>query len=182
MKTISDHIFDVAENSIRANATLIEIIVEEDKKNDICNLQFIDNGCGMDNETLKQATNPFFTSRKTRKVGLGLALLKQNAEVANGEFTIKSAPNRGTKVQARFQISHIDRQPMGDIWESYYLLLLSNRGINITYKHKTEKGMFEISSAEIFKMFDGISLQNTEIKKGITDYIKNNLKDLETTI
>ncbi len=72
MRTLSDHILDILQNSISANATLIEIIVEENKKNDICSLKIIDNGCGMNEEILREATNPFFTSRKTRKVGLGL--------------------------------------------------------------------------------------------------------------
>lgn len=182
MRTLADHIFDIVENSTRAGATLIEIMVDENKKKDICKLKINDNGCGMDSETLKLATNPFFTSRKTRKVGLGLALLKQMVELANGKFSIYSTKNVGTKVMADFQISNIDRQPMGDIWESFYLLLLSNKNINIIYQHKTEKGDFEISSTEIYSMFEGISLQNTEVKNGIVDYIKNNLKNIESKI
>src|SRR6056297_3370699 len=103
MKTISEHVLDIVGNSVSAKATLIEIIIEEDKKNDFYSLIIKDNGCGMSAEVLKQATNPFFTSRTTRKVGLGLSLLKQNAENADGSFTIDSTPGEGTLVKAVFQ-------------------------------------------------------------------------------
>ena len=119
MRTISDHILDIIQNSLGAGATLIEIIVEEDKKRDICSLIIRDNGKGMDRETLKQAVNPFFTSRETRKVGLGLSLFKHNAENANGSFEIKSRVNKGTEIIAVFQLSNIDKPPMGDIWNTF---------------------------------------------------------------
>lgn len=90
MKTLSEHILDIVQNSLNAKSTLIEIIFETDKKNDLCILKIIDNGCCMSKEMLMQATNPFFTTTKTRKVGTGLSLLKQNAEMTNGKFNIRS--------------------------------------------------------------------------------------------
>lgn len=181
MRTISDHILDILQNSIRAKSTLIEIIVDEDKKNDICTVTINDNGCGMNNEILSKAANPFFTSRETRKVGLGLSLLKQNAEKSNGSFFIESEVNKGTRVKVTFQLSHIDKPPLGDIWNMYYFTLIGNENIALNYRHKTEKGDFSILSEEIKEMLQGASLQQKEIRQAIIEIIKNNLKDIITT-
>ena len=181
MKTLSEHILDIVQNSVRAKATLIEIIVEESKKNNLCVLTIKDNGCGMDAEMLKQATNPFFTSRKTRKVGLGIPLLKQNAEAAGGKFTLESELNAGTTLCAGFQLSNVDRPPTGDICEALYLLFLSYRDIELVYHHKTDKGDFRISTSELNEALGDVSWQQKEIRNGIIDLIKTNLEEIEVT-
>jgi len=96
MRTISDHILDILENCVRAFATLIEIMISEDKNCDLYSVIIRDNGCGMTEETAQKAVEPFFTSRTTRKVGLGLPFLKQNAEQAGGSLHIGSEPGKGT--------------------------------------------------------------------------------------
>ncbi len=179
MKTLSDHILDIVQNSIRANATLIEIMVEENKKNDLCILRITDNGCGMNKEMLEQVTNPFFTTRVTRKVGLGLSLLKQNAEMANGIFSLQSELNKGTIVEATFQYSNVDRPELGDVWNTLYLTMLSNKGIELIYEHKTNKGSFKISSNDIRSNIEGVSMQQPEIREAITDLIKNNITEIQ---
>ncbi|WP_167615307.1 ATP-binding protein [Maribellus sediminis] len=178
MRTLSEHILDIAQNSTRAGAKMIEIIVEESKKKDLCSLTISDNGCGMDEETLKQATNPFFTSRTTRKVGLGLPLLKQKAEDAGGSFSLKSEPGKGTKLQAEFQLSNIDRPPMGDIWDTLYLLFLSYRDIQLVYRHLTTSGEFSISTSELNEALGDVSWQEKEIRNGIIELIKANLGEI----
>jgi len=179
MKTLSDHILDIVQNSLNAKSTLIEISIETDKKTDLCILKIKDNGCGMNSEILKQATNPFFTTRKTRKVGLGLSLLKQNAEMANGKFSIQSELQKGTVVEARFQLSNIDRPELGDIWDTLYLTMLSNKNVELIYGHKTNKGSFKFSSSEIRSNTDGVSMQQTEVREAIIDFIKNNITDIQ---
>jgi anti-sigma regulatory factor (Ser/Thr protein kinase) len=179
MKTISEHVLDIAQNSVRAKATLIEIIVNEDKTNDLYSLIINDNGCGMNSEVLKQATNPFFTSRTTRKVGLGLSLLKQNAENAGGSFSVDSEAGKGTTVKAVFRHSNIDRPPLGDIWNTWYFTLLSNLNIRLIYEHKTNFGNFEIDSKEVLEMLQGVSLQQKEIKEAVIGLIINNLRDIK---
>jgi hypothetical protein len=181
MKTISEHILDIVQNSIRAKATLIEIIVEEDKKNDLYTLIIRDNGYGMDKTTLEHAPGAFFTSRNTRKVGLGLALLKQNAEQCKGQLVLKSEVGKGTEVNAFFQLSNIDRPPLGDVWNSFYLCLLSEKQTEIKYRHKTENGVFEISSGELKQALPGMPFSNKEIRNGIIELIKNNLNDIKAT-
>lgn len=180
MKTISDHVMDIVQNSVRAGATLIEIIVEEDSENDLYILSINDNGCGMSDEVLKQAANPFFTSRNTRKVGLGLPLLKQKAETAGGNFKIDSEQGKGTFVKAVFRHGHIDRPPLGDIWDTWFLTVSGNPGIRIVYRHFTGKGEFEADSRRITEMFEGVPLQQKEIREAILEWIKNNIKDIET--
>jgi len=181
MRTLSDHILDIVQNSVSAGATLIEIIVDENKKKDICSLTINDNGCGMDEETLKQATNPFFTSRKTRKVGLGLPLLKHNAEATEGVFKLESEPGKGTNLLVTFKLSHIDRPPLGDIWNTLYLMLLSYNKGELSYTHHTEKGEFNFSFNEVKEILGDVSLQQKEIREGIIELIKTNLNEIEAT-
>lgn len=181
MRTLSEHILDIVQNAISAGANLIEIIVEENKLEDLCTLIIKDNGCGMDKHTLAKATNPFFTSRTTRKVGLGIPLLKQNAELSGGSFSIESELNVGTVLKASFQLSNIDRQPLGDIWETLYLLFLSYNKGNLVYRHKTEKGNFQISSDELRQALGDVSYQQREIREGIIELIKTNVEEIEAT-
>jgi anti-sigma regulatory factor (Ser/Thr protein kinase) len=181
MRTLSEHVLDIVQNSIKAKATLIEIIVEEDKINNLCSLIIKDDGSGMNEETLRQAADPFFTSRNTRKVGLGLALLKQNAEASGGSFKISSKFGAGTKVEAIFQLSNIDKPPLGDIWETFYLTILSYNKGELLYKHRTNKGEFSINSKELREMLGEVSIQQKEIRDGIIELIKTNLEDIEAT-
>lgn len=180
MRTISDHVMDIVQNSVRAGATQIEIIVEENLKNDLYILNINDNGCGMSSEMLEQAVSPFFTSRNTRKVGLGIPLLKQKAETAGGNFEIDSEEGRGTFVKAVFRHRHIDRPPLGDIWNTWLLTVLGNPELRIVYRHITGKGEFEADSRRITEMFEGASLQQKEIREAIMEWMENNIKDIET--
>lgn len=181
MKTIADHMLDIVQNSVRANATLIEIIFTEDKKNDLYAVKVTDNGCGMSREVLQQATNPFFTSRNTRKVGLGLSLLKHHAEAANGSIKLHSEPGKGTEMTAVFQLSHLDRPPLGDIWDVWYLILIGNPTIRLVYRHQTEQGIFTSDSEELKHVLGGVSLQQKEMKCAVIEWIKNNLEDIKAS-
>jgi len=182
MRTLAEHILDTAMNSIRAQATLIEIIVTESKIKDLWALTLTDNGCGMDKKILQQATDPFFTSRTTRKVGLGLSLLKQNAEATGGGITIDSESWKGTKVQAEFGLSHIDRLPVGDISETLYLLFLGFPRGELSYRHLTDEGEFNISTSELKNALGDISLQNREIRNGVIEIIKTSLGEIGAII
>ena len=181
MKTLAEHILDIAQNSVRAKATLIEIIVEESKKSDLWTLTITDNGCGMEEDMVKRATDPFFTSRTTRKVGLGLALLQQNTSAAGGTVRIKSKPGEGTVLKAEFQLSHIDRPPVGNIGETLYLLFLGYTTGELQYEHKCEKGTFSIRSSELHDALGEVPLQNKEVRDGVIELIKTNLEEIGAT-
>ena len=138
MNELSLHILDICQNSIKANANLIEIIITENKADNIYKIEIIDNGYGMNKKTLSEVADPFFTTRTTRKVGLGVSFFKMAADMAGGNLEITSEVNQGTKVTATFQHNHIDRAPLGDIEDSLSILiknLLKNESDTLTFYH-----------------------------------------------
>jgi len=151
MEDLSLHILDIVENSIRARAKKIEIKIIKDKKRDLLNVEIIDDGEGMDEKTLKNVLDPFFTTRNTRKVGLGLPLLAQSAEESGGSIKIKSKPGKGTKVKATFGYSHIDRRPLGDIYESLKVLITANPDINFIYEYREDGVSYHLNTKGIKK-------------------------------
>jgi hypothetical protein len=181
MKTISDHILDILQNSVRAGATLIEIIVCENKTSDIYAVEIKDNGRGMTSEEAEKALQPFFTTRTTRKIGLGLPLLKQNAEMAGGNLSIKSVPGEGTQVKAEFILSHIDKPPMGDIAGVIVLSTIGHHGVDFIYEHSTSEGNFRLSTVELNEMLDGTPLQTPEVRRAVVELIENNLARIKAS-
>ncbi len=133
MEDISLHVLDIAENSIRANAKNVEIMIIEDKKNDLLTLTIEDDGDGMDHKTKVFAVNPFFSTKKGKKVGLGLAFLSHSAEEAGGALEVESEPGKGTKITATFKLGHIDRKPFGNLNETIKCLKITHPEINITF-------------------------------------------------
>ena len=133
MEDISLHILDIAENSIRANARNVDIMITEDKKNDLLTLTIEDDGKGMDDKTRANVVNPFFTTKKGKKVGLGLAFLSHSAEEAGGAMKVESENGRGTKITATFKLGHIDRKPFGNLNETIRCLKITHPDININF-------------------------------------------------
>lgn len=181
MKNLADHISDIVHNSIAAKATLIEVIVEENKSLNLYSILIKDNGVGMSEEMIQQAVQPFFTTRNTRKIGLGLSLLKQNVEQAEGEFELKSKLGKGTIVTAAFKHNHFDRPAIGNLAETFILLMISNEKIDFRYKHITQFGEYMISSVEILNSLGGVSIMNKEIWEAVKSLIENNLTDIKIT-
>lgn len=181
MKTISDHILDILQNSVRAGATLIEIIVCEDKTSDIYAVEINDNGRGMNPEEVKRASDPFFTTRTTRKVGLGLPLLKQNVQLAGGSLTIKSVLGQGTRVRAEFGLTHIDRPSMGDITGVFVLTAIGHPEVSFSYEHTTETGHFSISTKAIADMLERLPLRTPEVRKAVAELIQNSLEEINAS-
>ncbi len=149
MEDLSLHILDVVENSIEANASKIEIKIVEKKKKDLLAIEIKDNGKGMNKETIKKVLDPFYTTRTTRRVGIGLSLLAQAARESNGNFEINSKVGVGTEVKANFQYSHIDRKPIGDMKNTLITLMVSHPEINFVYEHQDEEENYVLDSNEI---------------------------------
>jgi K+-sensing histidine kinase KdpD len=149
MEDLSLHILDVVENSIEANASKIEIKIVEKKKKDLLAIEIKDNGKGMNKETIKKVLDPFYTTRTTRRVGMGLSLLAQAARESNGNFEINSKVGVGTEVKANFQYSHIDRKPIGDMKNTLITLMVSHPEINFVYEHQDEEENYVLDSNEI---------------------------------
>ncbi len=178
MKDISMHILDIAGNSVRAKATKIEIVVKESLQDDFLEIVIKDNGEGMDKETINRAMDPFFTSRTTRRVGLGIPLLQQNAELTGGSLSITSACGQGTTTAALFVRSHIDRPPLGNMAEAISLLMTGNPCINFVYQHSIEDESYEISSQEIIEAMGNVKLSEPFIFKLVKEMIQENLIEL----
>jgi len=149
MEDLSLHILDIAENSIVAGARHVEIRVFESQKNDHLCLEIVDDGRGMSEDMLQKATDPFVTTRTTRRVGLGLSLFEQAAKRAGGEFKIASTPGVGTKVTGVFQYSHVDRQPLGDMGATLLALIIGNPQIEFTYLQRTDDSHVAFGTKEI---------------------------------
>jgi len=149
MEDLSLHILDIVENSINASASKIEIRINEDSANDLLTIEITDDGTGMDDETLKKAIDPFYTTRTTRRVGLGLSFLSQSAKESEGTFDIWSKPGEGTTVKASFRMSHPDCKPMGDIALTIQTLVLGHPETVFIYEHTKDDSTYRFDSREV---------------------------------
>lgn len=178
MKEISLHILDIVQNSIAAGARHIGIAIDEDSARDDLAIHITDDGKGMDPETLSRVRDPFTTSRTTRKVGLGIPLFMAGALGCNGSFDITSKLGEGTTVSARYQLSHIDRPPLGDIAGTLYMLMSTNPDIDFAYAHTVDGRRFEMDGAQIRKMLDGVPLTQPEVGQWLMEYLQEGIKGL----
>lgn len=163
MEDLSLHILDIVENSIAAGATRIEIKVLEDIKKDIFSIEIKDNGKGISEEELKKVKDPFYTTRITRKVGLGLSLLSQSAKEAEGDITIKSEEGVGTVVYAHFKWSHIDRKPLGNMADTLIVLIAGNPKIDFFYEHRLDDKTYSLDTKEIKAQLEGIPINTPDV-------------------
>ncbi len=172
------HILDIVGNSVRAKASLIEVSVIENTKEDHLKLIIKDDGCGMDEKTIKNALDPFFTSRKTRKVGLGIPLLQQNAQLSDGELMISSEVGKGTLIEASFLRSHIDRPPLGDLPSAVSLMVSGNPEVEFVYTHIIDEEKFEFDSREIKLILDGVEITQPGVVRFLKQMVEENLIEI----
>jgi anti-sigma regulatory factor (Ser/Thr protein kinase) len=178
MEDLSLHILDIAENSLAAGAKNIGITIKEDTSGDLLTIEISDDGKGMEPETAERAADPFYTTRTTRKVGLGLALLDEAARMANGEMDIESLPGRGTKVRARFQLSHVDRKPIGNMAETLTALVASRTDVDLTYVHEKDDSRFAFDTKDIRECFGELPINSAEVLTFIRKYLSQEEKSL----
>lgn len=163
MEDLSLHVLDIAENSIKAGATLVTITIEEDKRQDRLTLSIEDNGSGMDSETLARVTDPFFTTRTTRRVGLGLPFLKAAATGAEGDMVITSQLGTGTKVEAVFRYSHIDRPPIGKMDETIAALIACHPDVDFYYIHRTGSVAYSLDTRKMRQVLGEVPLSSPAV-------------------
>ncbi|MBN2779281.1 MAG: ATP-binding protein [Bacteroidales bacterium] len=176
MKTIDLHIIDIVHNSIRAGATQIEIELQILRKQNKVIVQIKDNGCGMSKSTLDAIRNNFFSSRKERKTGMGIALLEFHAKQAGGSFSIESEPGQGSVVKAEFQENNIDRQPLGDVPLCIATFICQYSHISFTFKYVSDTDQFGLCTDEVLQVFEGVEINNPSIIRGIAEMIDSGLK------
>lgn len=181
MKDLALHILDILQNSVSAGASLVKISIDELPEKDKYNIKIGDNGKGMDAGMVQKVTDPFFTTRTTRKVGLGLPLLKQNAERTGGFLAIHSQPGKGTELEAEFSFSHIDRLPTGDIAGILSLTASSYPGIDFMYTHTTPAGTYLFETKEIKEILEEIPISNPRVIAFMKDLITDNLIEIKAS-
>jgi hypothetical protein len=173
MKDISYHILDIVQNSLHAGADRIIISIRESIAENRFELAITDNGRGIEESMLEKVTDPFYTTGANKKVGLGLPLLKQNAEQAGGFLDIRSATGSNTTITAVFQLDHIDRLPEGDIGATLRILIAGNPQVDFVYRHEIENHEWEMDTAEIRLELERLPIQTPEV----LDFIVSNLED-----
>ncbi len=177
MKELSLNILDIAKNSVKANADEVKITLTE--RADTFKMEIADNGCGMKEDFLKTVTDPFSTTRTTRKVGMGIPFLKLAAEQTGGSFGITSKheseypENHGTVTTAVFNKNSIDFTPLGDIISTVVTLIQGSPDIRWIFKHETEKGTVELDTAELKAVLGDVPLDNIEVVLWMKEYLED---------
>ncbi|MBR3789107.1 MAG: ATP-binding protein [Clostridia bacterium] len=178
MRELSLNILDIAQNSIVAGATLTEIVVNENTKENTLLIGIYDNGCGMTAEQVRNVIDPFFTTRTTRKVGMGIPLFKMAAEQTGGSFKIESEKGVGTKIEALFKTDNIDFTPLGDIASTIVTIVSMNNDKEFLYKRVLDDNEFVFSTVEIKKILDGVPLSEPSVMSWIEQYLNEQYNEL----
>ncbi len=176
METIADFILDITENSIRSKASKITVSLSIQSQQDTITLEVEDNGCGMDEETLQKACEPFYSTRQTRKIGLGLPFLKWAAHQAGGTFQIQSKIQVGTKVCATLQISHIDCPPLGHLPSSVLALMIHQDMRQFTFVLHVDDEEIVIKKSDLETALYPFDLRESRFLVAIRDYIEESMK------
>ncbi|MDR1006284.1 MAG: ATP-binding protein [Bacteroidales bacterium] len=179
MKDLSMHVLDLLANSTVVGSTRIDLNVKDSLKENVYSFEIIDNGKGMSPSLLAKVTDPYTTTRSTRKVGLGLPLVKMNCEQCNGGFDLKSELGAGTVLRFWFEHNNIDRPPLGDLADAIVFTAAMNEQIRFVYTHTTDDGTYVFDTDEIKSVLDGMSLNNADIIKALRDMINENLKEIK---
>lgn len=176
MNELALHLLDIIQNSFKANATLVQIVISEIKNCDEYTMKITieDNGCGMNKDELTQVTNPFFTSRKTRKVGLGVPLFKEICENTGGYLSIDSQINIGTKIEAKINMHSIDALPLGNIVETLYLLAINPEECDIEYIHKVNDKEYTFDTRQVKEVLGNIPLTEITVIEWIKSFLEEN--------
>jgi len=178
MKDLSMHIIDIIQNSIEAGAATIKMLITEDTAKDSFIIEIADNGRGMDEQTMAKVIDPFFTTRKTRRIGLGLPLLKAAAERCDGKLMIDSSPGKGSRVTAVFRHTHIDRAPLGNIIDAIINLVVGSPELNLYFCHKINGREITFDARELREQLEDVPLNNPAVVGWIKKYLTENYAEI----
>lgn len=178
MKELSLHILDIVQNSIVAGASVVTLEITEDTAGDVLEFIVTDNGKGMSPDFMQRVMDPFTTSRTTRKVGLGLPLLKHACEACGGSLQITSTVGEGTVVTARFGYSHIDRQPLGDMAQTMHGLMTSHEAVDFVYRHTKDQVTFSADTREMKTILGDVPLSAPEVLLWLLEYLRDGEQSL----
>lgn len=177
MNELALYILDLTQNSVSAGASKIEIRITIDHDSDRLTIEIIDDGCGMSKEFVAKVTSPFTTTRKTRKVGLGIPMIKQLCEMCEGAFRIESEPGKGTTLHLEFQLSHMDLPPMGDLAQTMTALVIGSPDkpdFRLVYTEGAEP--YEFDTAMIRQVLGDVPLNTPEVVLWMQDDLREGLE------
>jgi hypothetical protein len=178
MLELSMHILDIAQNSLRARASQVEVRVREDREKDRLIIEVEDNGRGMSPEIVKRVGDPFYTTRPSRVAGLGVPLLKEAAEKCGGHLEVHSQEGEGTRIMAVFQLDHFDRAPLGDMGETLAILITGNPGVNFLYLHQVDEQTYRLDTREMREVLGPVGLEDPSIFAFIREDVRAGLKKI----
>ena len=175
MNDLSMHILDIIQNSLSAGASVVELDVCEDVVHNLLTIAIKDNGKGMTPEQVARVSDPFFTSRTTRKVGMGIPLYRQSAEQSGGALEIESKAGAGTTVTATFVYNHLDRPPLGDLANAVVLMMSANPNHLFKFNYTYNERFYSINTHEINEALDGLPMYDAQVIKMIQQMIEENM-------
>ncbi|MBR2989134.1 MAG: ATP-binding protein [Clostridia bacterium] len=178
MTELALHILDIAKNSTRAKAKNVTISVFVSTTQNSLVIEIADDGTGMSEELLARVTDPFSTTRTTRKVGLGIPLFKQSSELCGGEFSIKSKLGEGTVTRASYVLNHFDRVPLGDLAGSIAILIGGSPEVDFTLDYRVDDRRYLFKTAEVREILEGIPLNEPEVLNYIQDMMAENIENI----
>jgi hypothetical protein len=176
MKELSLNILDVAENSVKAGASLTQILITEEGS--LLTLEIVDDGCGMSEDVVRSVVDPFYTTRTTRKVGMGIPLLKLACEQTGGELTIESVTAEadpeahGTHVTATFHMDHIDFTPLGDVSASILTLIQGHPDTDFLFSHEQNGHVVKLDTRELRVVLEDVPLNSYDVMQWIGEYLR----------
>ncbi len=178
MQELSLNVLDIAQNSVRAKASLVTILVTEKTADHFLEISIADDGCGMTPEQVARVMDPFFTTRTTRKVGLGIPFFKLSAESTGGSFDIQSELGKGTVTTARYHTDHIDMLPIGDMNATILSLISMNPQMDFVYRRSLDNNSFTLDTRELKAVLEDVPLDSPEV----IQFIKETLEEGETEL
>lgn len=178
MEDLAQHILDIAVNSLEAGASGIEISVREDTAQNLMEFMIQDDGRGIKDDELQKVLDPFYTTKKQKRIGLGVPLLNEAVQRCGGTLEIRALPRRGTIVRAAFPHDHLDRPPLGDIAGTLITLVAGHDALYLKYTYQYNGKAFSFNTKEFRAHLGSVSLQTPEVLVFLESYLNNNISDL----
>ncbi len=175
LERLTDHIMDIAMNSVRAGGRNVTIAVISKKEGNLLTITITDDGAGMTEDVVRAAKDPFFSTKEKKGIGLGIPLLQGAAEMCGGDFSLESSPGKGTTVRAAFALDHPDLPPLGNLKETILLLCVSNPEVRFVFHYQDDGKEFVLDTREIHELLDGVPISHPEVIDFLKRYLDEHL-------
>lgn len=178
MNDLSLHIIDIIQNSLSAGASLIKLTVGQKSSENLLFIEIEDNGKGMTEQQVNSLDNPFFTSRTTRRVGMGIPLFRDSARQSGGSLVVTSQLGKGTKVTATFELNNIDCPPLGDVANTLILMVSANPNIDFLFRYIFEESEYIFDTVEIKEILEDLPINDPSVIRMLTGMVDANIQDM----